>query len=167
MAIIDDFKPIYIQRIAQLTNKSNQFNLTTLRCSEDDIKAMQASAEYICLCGRLVDKFADNGLVTIVIGQIHDKELHLILWLMSCRVLKRGLEDAMMNTVIGEAKKRGVITVIGHYYPTAKNAMVRNFYESMGFVKVAEDNKGNTDWELRVSDYTTRILHMEVEDLLL
>lgn len=167
MAIIDDFKPIYIQRIAQLTNKSNQFNLTTLRCSEDDIKAMQASAEYICLCGRLVDKFADNGLVTIVIGQIHDKELHLILWLMSCRVLKRGLEDAMMNTVIGEAKKRGVITVIGHYYPTAKNAMVRNFYESMGFAKVVEDNKGNTDWELCVSDYTTRILHMEVEDLLL
>ena len=81
---------------------------------------------------------------------------------MSCRVLKRGLEDAMMNTVIGEAKKRGVITVIGHYYPTAKNAMVRNFYESMGFVKVAEDNKGNTDWRLDVSDYSMRTLHMAV-----
>lgn len=164
VAIIDDFKMIYMQRIAQLTNKSNQFNLTTLRCSEDDIKAMQASSEYICLCGRLVDKFVDNGLVTVIIGQIYNTELHLILWLMSCRVLKRGLEDAMMNAVFTEAKKCGLKTVIGHYHPTTKNAMVKNFYDSMGFAKVSEDNEGNTDWELCVDDYSTRILHMTVEN---
>lgn len=167
VAIIDNFKPIYLQRIAQLTNKSNQFNLTTLRCSEDEIRVMAVSLEYICLSGRLVDKFADNGLVTVVIGRIYDTELHLILWLMSCRVLKRGLEDAMMNAIFAEAEKRGIITVIGHYYPTAKNAMVRNFYESMGFTKVAEDNEGNTDWELCVDNYLARALHMEVEDRLL
>lgn len=166
-AVIDDFKPIYMQRIAQLTNKSNQFNLTTLRCSEDDIRAMQASSKYKCFCGRLVDKFADNGLVTVVVGQIRNTELHLILWLMSCRVLKRGLEEAMMDAVFAEAKKCGVITVIGHYYPTAKNAMVRNFYENIGFTKVAEDNEGNTDWELCVDDYSTRTPHMTVENLLL
>lgn len=163
-ATIDDFKPIYMQRIAQLTNKSNQFNLTTLRCSEEDIKAMQESEEYICLCGRLFDKFADNGLVTVVIGQINDKCLHLILWLMSCRVLKRGLEDAMMNAVFAAAKKCGVTTVVGHYYPTSKNAMVKNFYEYMGFTKTSEDNEGNTDWELCVDAYSMKIPHMTTEN---
>ena len=128
---IEDFKPIYIQRIAQLTNKSNQFNLTTLRCTEDAIRRMQESKDYVCLCGRLEDKFADNGLVTVVIGQISGEELSLMLWLMSCRVLKRELEDVMMNAVFIEAEKCGITKVVGHYYPTAKNAMVKNFYESM------------------------------------
>ena len=67
-AEIGYIKPIYIQRIAQLTNKTNQFNLTTLRCSQDDIKSMQEADDYVCLCGHLKDKFIDNGLVTVVIG---------------------------------------------------------------------------------------------------
>lgn len=165
MAIIDEFKPIYMQRIAQLTNKSNQFNLTALRCSEDDVKAMQESQDHICLCGRLKDKFADNGLVTIVIGQISGKELHMKLWLMSCRVLKRGLEDLMMNEVIAKARQYGLTTIVGYYYPTLKNAMVKNFYQEMGFEKVLENEDGNTEWRLNIVDYTQRKVHISLEEV--
>lgn len=161
-AVVDDFKPIYIQRIAQLTNKSNQFNLTTLRCSEDDIKEMQESEDYICLCARLKDKFADNGLVTVVIGQVQERELHMKLWLMSCRVLKRGLEDVMMNAVIEKARQNGITAVIGHYYPTAKNAMVKNFYKDMGFTKIAENEDGSSEWSMLVSNYIPKDVHILV-----
>lgn len=161
-AHIDDFKPIYLQRIAQLTNKSNQFNLTTLRCSEDDIRQMQGAADYICLCGRLTDKFADNGLVTVVIAKTEADVLHIRLWVMSCRVLKREMEDAMMNALVEEAKKRGIDKIIGHYYPTAQNGMVKDFYSTMGYTKIHEDEEGNTDWELIVSCYHMKIPHMIV-----
>lgn len=162
-AVVEDFKPIYIQRIAQLTNKSNQFNLTTLRCSEENIKKMQESEDHICLCGRLTDKFADNGLVTVVIGQVQGKELHMKLWLMSCRVLKRGLEDVMMNAVIEKARHQGIEAVIGHYYPTAKNAMVKNFYQEMGFSKVVENADGSSEWSMEVSKYISKKTHILVE----
>lgn len=165
VADIDDFKPIYIQRIAQLTNKSNQFNLTTLRCTEDDIKTVQESKDYICLCGKLTDKFADNGLVTVVIGQIIGEELHIRVWLMSCRVLKRGLEAAMMNAVYDEAKKHGIKKIIGYYYPTAKNNMVKEFYHEMGFELVSADEKGNSVWNLDVKKYLPRVHHMQIERL--
>lgn len=160
-AAIEDFKPIYIQRIAQLTNKSNQFNLTTLRCSEDEIRRMQGEEDHICLCGRLTDKFADNGLVTVVIGQIRGEDLHIKLWLMSCRVLKRGMEDAMMNAVFAEAERRGIRNVIGYYRPTQKNGMVRDFYAGYGFEEVTGDAAGSR-WKLGVSDYEKRKLHMTV-----
>lgn len=161
-AYIDDFKSIYIQRIAQLTNKSNQFNLTTLRCTEDDIKKMQASNDYICLCGRLTDKFADNGLVTIIIAKVEKDELHINLFLMSCRVLKRGLEDVMINVLVEIAGKRGICKIIGHYYPTIKNVMVKDFYGTMGFEKVSEDEIGNAEWVLCINNYKYKTPHMRV-----
>ena len=162
-ATIRGFEPLYIQRIAQLTNKSNQFNLTTLRCSEDDIRAMAQNENQICLCGKLVDKFGDNGIVTVVNGEQQGDELHMRLWLMSCRVLKRGMEDAMMNTVVECAAERGVSTIYGYYYPTAKNAMVREFYANFGFVKTTEDEAGNAVWKLDVASYQSRPLHMKIE----
>lgn len=164
-AHIDKFRPFDIQRISQLTNKSNQFNLTTLRCTEDDIRTMQQSENYICLSGRLSDKFLNNGLTTVVVGEIMNKELHIRLWLMSCRVLKRGMEDAMMNAVFAQAKKFGLEKVVGYYYPTAKNEIVKDFYEIMGFSVVQEDEVGNTSWELSVDEYETKILHMKVEEI--
>jgi FkbH-like protein len=162
-AYIEEFKPLYIQRIAQLTNKSNQFNLTTLRCTEDDIRAMQESPDFICLSGRLQDKFADNGLVTVVAAEKEKDSLHIRLWLMSCRVLKRGLEDAMMNSLVDEAKRYGVSKIVGYYYPTVKNQMVKDFYGMMGFEKVFEDEEGNAKWNLDVSLYTDKTLHMEIK----
>lgn len=157
------FEPLYIQRIAQLTNKSNQFNLTTLRCSEDDIRAMAQDPAYVCLCGKLIDAFGDNGIVTVVAGQAEGETLHMRLWLMSCRVLKRGMEDAMMNAVVAEAAARGLRKVRGYYYPTAKNGMVRDFYAGFGFAKVSEEADGSTVWELDVAAYQPKTLHMTVE----
>ena len=162
-ATVKGFEPLYIQRIAQLTNKSNQFNLTTLRCSEDDIRAMAEDKNYLCLCGKLVDKFGDNGIVTVVAGQKQGDALHMRLWLMSCRVLKRGMEDALMDTVVAEAAARGVKTIVGYYYPTAKNAMVREFYAQFGFTKTTEDADGNTTWTLDVAAYTPKHPHMKIE----
>lgn len=165
-AIIYDFKPLYVQRVAQLTNKSNQFNLTTLRCAEEDIVAMQESENYICLCGRLVDKFADHGIVSIVAGEIVADELHVRLWLMSCRVLKRELENTMMNVLAKHAQSKGLNKIVGYYYPTAKNHMVKDFYRSMGYEKISEDSSENTAWELDLKDFSPYASHMEAEDTL-
>ena len=162
-ATIKDFEPLYIQRIAQLTNKSNQFNLTTLRCSEDDIRAMAENPAWLCRCGKLVDKFGDNGIVTVTAGEQEGETLHLRLWLMSCRVLKRGMEDAMMDIMVANAAARGVKTIRGYYYPTAKNAMVREFYASFGFEKVAETADGSTTWQLDVAAYQPKHPHMKIE----
>lgn len=126
-ATIRPFEPLYLQRIAQLTNKSNQFNLTTLRCSEEDIRAMSTDPAWLCLYGKLEDRFGDNGVVTVVAGQQEGALLHLRLWLMSCRVLKRGMEDAMMDAVVADAAARGVKTICGYYYPTAKMQWSKNF----------------------------------------
>lgn len=161
-ALICRFEPMYVQRIAQLTNKSNQFNLTTLRCTEDDIRAMSENTHFICLYGKLRDKFADNGLVTVIAGEQIEKCLHMRLWLMSCRVLKRGLEDAMMNTLVEEAKGRGIEKIAGYYYPTAKNSMVKDFYHLMGFEKKSIGTDGNITWELDVQTYQPKQLHMEI-----
>lgn len=155
-AEITGFEPINVQRVSQLTNKSNQFNLTTLRCSEDDIQRMQDDPNYICLCGRLIDKFVDNGIVTVVSGEIKDDALHIRLWLMSCRVLKRGMEDLMMNILIERALKRGIKRIYGYYYPTSKNNMVKSFYESMGFVLDKKYSDESTTWLLDVLSYVPK-----------
>ncbi len=160
---ISDFEPMAVQRVAQLTNKSNQFNLTTLRCTEDDVRRMQEDENCLCLCGRLTDKFADNGIVTVIAGRIEGERLDLILWLMSCRVLGRDLEKTMLSAVVSAAKERGVREIVGHYYPTSKNGMVKDFYASMGFEKAGEDGEGNTRWRLTVSDYSGGPSHMKVE----
>lgn len=167
-ATITGFEPIIVQRVAQLTNKSNQFNLTTLRCSEDDIRTMEESDDYICMAGRLVDKFADNGIVTVVAGEIRDeaeKVLDIKLWLMSCRVLKRGMEDLMMNELVLKAKAKGVSKIVGHYYPTPKNGMVKEFYGDYGFKLTGEDEVGNRIWELNVGDYSEKVSYIENEIL--
>lgn len=152
-AQVMSFENVYVQRIAQLTNKTNQFNLTTLRCSEDDISEMQNDPESICLCARLIDKFADNGIVTVIFAKEQERKLYIKLWLMSCRVLKRGLEDFMMNYLIDEARKREIKQIVGEYRPTAKNSMVKDFYKERGFGLIKEDGVGNTEWLLEVVDY--------------
>lgn len=163
IATIREFEPIYYQRIAQLTNKSNQFNLTTLRCSESDIMNMQALDNYICLYGKLEDKFGDNGVVSVIAGEIDNYDvLHIRLWLMSCRILKRGMENAMMDMLVSDAEKKGVITIIGYYYPTQKNEIVKEFYKSMGFSLISEDKKGNTAWKMDVSTYEPKNSVIEI-----
>ena len=164
MAEIKPFVPIYLDRIAQLTNKSNQFNLTTLRCTRDKIEAMSTRDKYITLYGRLEDKFGDNGVVTVVVGEKRENGiLDIILWLMSCRVLKRGMEFAMMDELVKKALDDGIKYIRGYYYPTAKNGMVRNFYAQHGFAKESEDMDGNSKWLLKVKDYIAKNNVIEVK----
>lgn len=149
---IKSFIPMYMSRIAQLTNKSNQFNLTTRRYTQSEIEAVAEDESQITLYGKLSDKFGDNGVVSIIIGKIKEDELHIELWLMSCRVLKREMEFAMMDELVTKAKEADIKKLVGYYYPTAKNAMVKDFYEMQGFKKVSEDEDGNAVWEFSITD---------------
>lgn len=160
---IQNFIPLYMSRIAQLTNKSNQFNLTTKRYTKSDIEEVATDPKHITLYGKLGDKFGDNGVVSIVIGRIdgiNNDELHMELWLMSCRVLKRDMEFAMMDELVDKARSAGIKKLIGYYYPTAKNAMVKDFYGLQGFTKISEDSEGNTIWEFVITDTYEKKQHV-------
>ena len=155
-AVIDDFIPMYIQRITQLSNKSNQFNVTTKRYTAAEMEAVFESNEYIRLYGKLVDKFGDNGVVSVVIGRKNGAVLDMELWLMSCRVLKRDMELAMLDTLVEKCREQGIDTIKGYYYPTAKNGMVKELYKFFGFDKISEDENGNTVWQMKVDNYEKR-----------
>jgi FkbH-like protein len=160
---IQSFAPLYMSRIAQLTNKSNQFNLTTKRYSQSEIEEVAADSDHITLYGKLGDKFGDNGVVSVVIGRIDGEnrdELHMELWIMSCRVLKRDMEFAMMDELVEKAKEAGVRKIVGYYYPTAKNLMVKDFYGVQGFTKVSEDEEGNSVWEYEINDCYEKKQHV-------
>lgn len=155
-ATIGDFEPMYISRITQLTNKSNQFNLTTKRYTQAQMQETFESDEYIRLSGRLSDKFGDNGVVSVVIGKKQGSELHIELWLMSCRVLKRDMELAMLDRLVEECRKCGINKLVGYYYPTAKNKMVKDLYSDFGFEKISEDENGNAVFEMPIEDYVKK-----------
>lgn len=164
-AEIGAFVPLYMARIAQLTNKSNQFNLTTKRLSQADIEHMAEDSSYITLYGKLADKFGDNGVVSVVIGKIKEDALHIELWLMSCRVLKRDMEFAMMDRLTEECKKRGITHIYGYYYPTAKNKMVENFYGLQGFTLKNRDDEGNAEWEYEIpASYENKNRYIEITE---
>lgn len=150
-AFIRPFEAIYLARISQLTNKSNQFNLTTKRYTQGEIKEISEDDNFITLYGKLEDKFGDNGIVSVCIGRIEKKICHIDLWLMSCRVLKRDMEYAMMDALVHKCQKAGISEIRGYYYPTAKNTMVKNFYETIGFHMVSQ-SQGRTVWSFTV-DY--------------
>nr|MCR5655136.1 HAD family hydrolase [Lachnospiraceae bacterium] len=154
-AEIKPFAPVYMSRIAQLTNKSNQFNLTTRRCTQPEIEELAKKENYITLYGKLQDKFGDNGVVSVVFGHSDEADetvFHIDLWLMSCRVLKRDMEFAMMDTLVETCLLKGVKQIRGYYYPTAKNKMVKEFYALQGFTKVSEEENEDTVWKLDISE---------------
>ena len=152
-AEINSFKEVYLDRIAQLTNKTNQFNLTTERFTRADIERMSLDkANYVTLYGRLKDKFGDNGLISVVIAEKKENALHIRLWLMSCRVLNRGMEYAMLSELVRLARKRGMTQIVGYYRPTAKNKMVENLYGEFGFQKKDESSE-QTVWSLMIDKY--------------
>lgn len=153
---IKPFSPVYMQRITQLTNKSNQFNLTTKRYTQPEIESVASDGKHITLYGKLSDTFGDNGVVSVVVGDISDGVCNIDLWLMSCRVLKKNMEFAMLDTLVSECKNKGISKIIGHYYPTAKNGMVKNLFADFGFNKISEDENGNTDWELPTEGYENK-----------
>lgn len=151
--VIGDFLPLYLPRITQLTNKSNQFNLTTRRYTLPQMERIAQDPGYIRLFGKLTDKFGDNGVVSVVLAKAGDGAADIELWLMSCRVLKRDMELAMLDALAEQCLARGIRKLRGHYLPTPKNGMVKDLYASFGFTKIREDSAGNTAWELDLTGY--------------
>lgn len=145
-AEISSFRPVYLERITQLINKTNQFNLTTRRYTSGEVEAIAKDPGFITLYGRLADKFGDNGLVSVLIGAITDETLQLDLWLMSCRVLKREMELAMFDGLIEQCQERGLRKIIGVYIPSKKNRMVAGHYASLGFRSMGETSEGRELW---------------------
>ncbi len=154
-AVIEDFRPVFLQRITQLTNKSNQFNLTTKRYTISEMEALSEDNRYIRLYGRLKDRFGDNGIVSVVIGEKRKDTLHIELWLMSCRVLKRDMELAMLDSLVKRCREEGIRYIRGYYFKTQKNAMVKELYGDFGFIKT-EDNGSDTQWLLDTEDYENK-----------
>lgn len=149
-ADIKEFDAVHYARIAQLSNKSNQFNLTTHRYTKEEIEEIANDPSYLTLYGKLEDRFGDNGVVSIVIGEIEEKVCHIRLWLMSCRVLKRGMECAMMDCFVEQCLGHGVSQIYGYYYPTEKNRMVKDFYKDMGFERISGGEIQSTKWKLDI-----------------
>jgi FkbH-like protein len=152
-ATINEFTSMDVPRLAQLINKSNQFNLTTRRRTEAEIQALMRDPDYVGFSVRLKDRFGDHGLISIVIGQQAGKTMNIDTWLMSCRVLKRQVEEEVLNELARLADQRGCDRLAGVYFPTAKNEMVRDFYTRMGFGLISEDEK-HRDFELPLERFT-------------
>lgn len=145
---VTNFTTFNIPRVAQLTQRSNQFNLRTKRYSEGDIQRIQESNAHIGLAFSLADKFGDYGLISVVILEKRgDKELFIDTWLMSCRVLKRGVEKFVLETIMAIARKNGFKLLKGEYLETPKNALVKDHYKELGFRLC----KGGS-WELNPFD---------------
>ena len=165
VAEIDTFQPAYLDRIAQLTSKTNQFNLTTRRHTLAEIEGLAADPGHVTLYGRLTDVFGDNGLISVVVGRKEETELHLTLWLMSCRVLKRDMELAMLDAIVQRARALGVETLRGQYLKTAKNGMVAAHYEKLGFQCASRDPvTESSSWVLSITDYQPRNRHITVKE---
>ena len=123
-ATVLPFEPKNLDRITQLTNKTNQFNLTTRRYTNAEIEAIAQDPNMTGLMGHLKDKFGDNGLISVVIATRRGHQVEIDLWLMSCRVLKRDMELAMFDSLLARARLEGSTEVVGKYLPTKKNGMV-------------------------------------------
>jgi FkbH-like protein len=132
-ATVSPFTAIDVPRLFQLINKSNQFNLTTRRRTEAEVESLIGNPDAVTLAVRLSDRFGEHGLISIVIGHQHRDTLDIDTWLMSCRVLKREVEQVVLNEIARQAADRGCQTLRGTYLPTPKNEMVRDFYPTMGF----------------------------------
>jgi len=149
-AEIGAFRPVYLERITQLINKTNQFNLTTRRYTSAEVEAISQDPTFIPLYGRLVDRFGDNGLVSVLIGHLKNDYVELDTWLMSCRVLKRELELAMFDALVEECQARGMSKIVGVYIPSKKNNMVAGHYASLGFKRVDGASENSELWHYLV-----------------
>ena len=151
-AQIGAFSPVYLERITQLINKTNQFNLTTRRYTSAEVEAISQDPSFVTLYGRLADKFGDNGLVSVLIGRVLGETVELDLWLMSCRVLNREMEFAMFDALVEQCQARGIGKIVGVYIPSKKNNMVTGHYASLGFTRISESSPGQESWRYDVPE---------------
>jgi FkbH-like protein len=137
-------------RIAQLINKSNQFNLTTRRYTEAEVAAAQRDPNAFTLQVRLADAFGDNGMISVIICRREQDDWDIDSWLMSCRVLGRKVEVAVLQELLAQARARGIRRLVGRYLPTEKNKLVEDHYAKLGFTLLDQPTGGGTRWELHV-----------------
>jgi FkbH-like protein len=148
------FDKIGLQRTVQLINKSNQFNLTTRRYTEEDVLAVMDDPSAFGLQLRLIDRFGDNGVIAIIIGRLRDDgDLYIDTWLMSCRVLGRQVEPTTLNLIAAQAKLLGARRLIGEYIPTKKNGMVKEHYQKLGFADTRSDDAGGNISSLDLASF--------------
>lgn len=147
---IRKFQPIYLERITQLINKTNQFNFTTKRYTYAQIECISKDKDYIAIYGNLTDKFGDNGIVSIIIGKINESILVIDLWVMSCRVLNRGMEYCMFDELVELCKKKDIKEIIGYYYRTEKNNMLSQKYKEFGFDNISMRENGDSIWKYSI-----------------
>jgi FkbH-like protein len=164
VAEIREFRSVDAPRLAQLINKSNQFNLTTRRRAEAEVHALVGQPDHVAFSIRLKDRFGDHGLISIVIARVCGEALEIDTWLMSCRVLKRQVEDIALNELARLARFRGCSRLEGVYLATAKNEMVRDFYPRMGFAtRQAVPDRG--EYTLSLGDFSPKPTRITLQPL--
>ena len=150
-SLVESFNKFNIPRVAQLSQRSNQFNLRTIRYTDADIERISLSTDFYSFAFTLEDKFGDNGLICVIILKKESKNtLFIDTWFMSCRVLKRGMENFVTNTISDFAKEKGFSFLKGEYIRTDKNEMVKDHYLNLGFKQEADF------WMLNVVDYENK-----------
>ena len=147
-----------LPRVAQLIQRSNQFNFRTQRLSEADCEAAMRANE-VTLGARLTDKFGDYGLISAIVCETDGGDLFVREFVMSCRVLKRGVEEYLVNALFSECGRRGLKGIKGEYITSSKNAMVKNFFKDFGFAQIANDERGSR-WYLPAAEYRVRKTHI-------
>ena len=132
---VDKFNDNNLSRIVELFQRSNQFNLTTIRYKEEELKVLMTSSDFITWSFQLQDKFGNHGLVSLVIARYIGKKMVIESWVMSCRVLNRTLESFIFNIIRNHALDQGVDQIEGRYIPSKKNQIVANLYLELGFLE--------------------------------
>lgn len=152
-AFIGSIEEHCLDRVTQLINKTNQFNLTTQRKTRSEVEAIMMDERYFFSYVQLADKFGDNGIIAVIFGSLEDESLDIDGWLMSCRVLKRGVEKMICNYLVEQAKINNKKIIKGTYIPSGKNNMVESLYPDLGFRMLEKLDNGSTKWELDVRSY--------------
>ncbi len=156
--------PLSRSRVAQLINKSNQYNLTTRRYTETEVELAENDPARHAIQIRLVDRFGDSGIISVIIADKADETWTIDTWLMSCRVLGRRVQEAALAHLAAAAASEGAKCLRGRYVPSSKNRIVAGHYQSLGFILVDTSLDGKTEWRLDLADYNEPELPMRIED---
>lgn len=152
---VEGFNKFNTPRVSQLTQRSNQFNLRTTRYTEKEIEQIGTSVDYVPMSFTLNDNFGEHGLISVVILKRDSDQWFIDTWLMSCRVLKRGMENYVLNCIVDKAKKNNIKKIVGEYIQSPKNLIVSDHYRDLGFEK-----NGNY-WVLDTETYVLRDTYIQ------
>ena len=160
-----EFNKVGRSRITQLISKSNQFNLTTYRYDEIKVKSFEEDLSYFTCQVRLKDALGDNGMISVIICKKNEDSWLIDTWLMSCRVLGRKVEEAVLNYIASNALNEGATKLFGQYIPSSRNGIVKDHYKKLGFKKLLSSNETQKEnWELNLENYMAYELPFTIED---